>query len=383
MQSNMEVSYVSSFYTADCDGRFGRFHDWVHTLRDSHAPFDFNIHAFTVDAVDETLESKPSHIFGNGEDLWATKRNTVEIVLNKPRIRRELLESEADIIHLINPTPLTMPSVLAGLDGRPLVVGPNIGGWYPNRNEEFWLNTLSDRIKSQGKYQLRKTLFRALNPSHTVSFSGYHKSMLQLLGLSEEQITVLEPGVNGNVFNPNADSHNRSSVTELLYVGDLSDQKGYKILLQAVKKIEQDLLLRIVGSGTIDEEYIKSLGISDQVVVEGFVERSNLPDYYCQADIHVIPSIDETAQTNTQIESLACGTPIVATDTPAINEVDCPSATQYFWPRTAEALAGTLENAIENIDDLSAAATHHSCEFSSKRTISQLASLYESILEEK
>jgi hypothetical protein len=55
----MHVSYVSSFYTAECDGRFGRFHDWVHTLRDSaDQPFDATTHAFMIGSEDEVLAGK-------------------------------------------------------------------------------------------------------------------------------------------------------------------------------------------------------------------------------------------------------------------------------------------------------------------------------------
>lgn len=379
----MNVSYVTPFYTADCDGRFGRFHDWVHTLRDSDStPFEFTVHAFMVATADETLASQPSGVLGDGEELWATKQSVLELVLNAPRVRRELAEVDSDVVHLVDPSPLTLPPVVSALGDRPLVVGPNVGGWFPIRNEDVWLGNTVEELKSKTKFLLRRAVFRSFDPALTLSFGEYHRTMLQLLDLPSDRIAVLEPGVDASYFYPPEGAIQRSSVPELLYVGDLSAHKGYKIVIRAASMLDRDVVVRVIGSGSVDREFIEEVGMTDATVVEGFVERSHLPKYYRQADLHVISSIDETGPTNTQMEALACGTPVVATDTPAINEIDRPDVTSYFWPRTAESLAVALQEALDDLQNRSTAARAIADQFTSTNNVEQLASLYESVASE-
>ncbi|MFB6240387.1 MAG: hypothetical protein ABEJ46_02285, partial [Gemmatimonadota bacterium] len=50
-----------------------------------------------------------------------------------------------------------------------------------------------------------------------------------------------------------------------------------------------------------DRERIAALGLEDDVVVEGFVPRGELPEIYRATDLHVVASVDETAGPNTQL----------------------------------------------------------------------------------
>jgi len=350
-------------------------------LRDTaDQPFDFTTHAFLVGSEDDTLASKRTEFLGDGDDLWATKRGTIEMVLNILRVRREVSQVDPDIVHVINPTPVTLAAVLPQLADRPLVVGPNIGSWYPIRSNEVWFHTKLDQVTCRVKYLIRKGIFGAVDPSHALSFSEYHSSMLEMIHIPSEQITPIKPGVNGSIFYPAETAQSQASVPELLYVGDFSDHKGYKIFLKAVSQLSSEVKVRLIGAGNPDPGLIDSLGIEEATTVEGFVDRAALARYYRQADLFVIPSIDEMFP-NTQVESLACGTPVIATDAPGMNEIDCSEATRHFWPRTSEALATTLENAIVDLKTLSVAAMRHAGEFTTEGTVNQLETLYKSLLE--
>lgn len=372
----MKVSYVTPFYNGNCEGRFGRFHDWVHTLRDmDDPPFEFDVHAIMATNPDGTLASRPTGYLGDASDLWATKRNKIETVLESPRLYRDLRRSDADLVHLISFDLLLLPPVIAACRNTPLVLGPNVGGWYPIREDDVWLTGPAEATKLRAKYFLRKALVGRLNYEHIVAFSEYHRRMLDLLDVRDADVTTLRPGIDG-IFSPEPDPGPPTRPYELLYVGNLSEHKGYPLFLAAVARLDRDVHVRVIGSGDPDHGLIRSLGLGDSVTVEGFVDRAELPAYYRSADLYVVPSIDETAGTNTQFEALASGTPVVATDTAGINEFGPKDAVKYFWPREPDVLASTLESAIEDIDLLTDAARKHARDFHASTTVAQLDDIY-------
>lgn len=378
----MKVSYVTPFYNGECDGRFGRFHDWVHALRDmDDPPFEFDVHAIMAANPDETLASKPNGYLGAASELYATKRNNIERLLKAPRLYSDLQRSDADIIHLIAFDPLLFPPVVAAARNTPLVLGPNVGGWYPIRDDDVWLTGPVQRAKLQSKYFLRKRMINGVDYAHVLAFSQYHRRMLKYLDVQDSDMTTVRPGVS-DIFSPNETREAPSSPYELLYAGELSEHKGYPLFLRAVSRLESDVHVRIVGGGDPDRQLIRTLGLEEQVTIEGFVERSDLPEYYQDADLFVVPTIDETAGTNTKFEALASGLPVVATDSDSVKEFGPSNATRYFWPRTPDQLAVAIDSAIEDIDTLTEAARSHSDKFHATRTVEQLYDVYRELLSE-
>lgn len=375
----MKVSYVTPFYNGKCDGRFGRFHDWVHALRDmDDPPFEFDIHTIMATNPDESLAAIPSSHLGDASELWGTKRNRVESVLEAPRIYRDLRAADADIVHLIAFDLLLLPSVIASFDNTPLVLGPNVAGWCPIREDDVWLTGPIESTKARAKYFLRKHVMRRLEYEHIVSFGDYHRQMLDFYDICSSDVTTLQPGVDG-IFSPASNFESPSPPYNLLYVGSFSEHKGYPILLRAINQVKKDVHVTFVGSGDPDKNLIRSLNIENNISIEGFVERAELPSYYREADLFVLPSKDEMGA-NTQIEAYASGTPVVATDTDGISEFGYPDTTIRFWPRNPDSLAAAIDKAIENIDLLTERTTLHAQEFNVSNTVSQLSSIYKGLI---
>ena len=61
------------------------------------------------------------------------------------------------------------------------------------------------------------------------------------------------------------------------------------------------------------EELVRDLGLVDNVKMLGYVEYQRLPMVYSSANLTIVPSYSEGSSLTTP-ESLACGTPVVATD---------------------------------------------------------------------
>jgi len=205
-----------------------------------------------------------------------------------------------------------------------------------------------------------------------LAFSNYHQHILNEVGIDSERVKLLHPGVDTR-FSP--DETERSDIPTLLYVGDLSHHKGYDVFLRALGKIEVDVSVLIAGKGTPDVDLIQSLDLSNTVTHFGSVERQALPKHYNSADLLVVPSVDEMGP-NTIVEALACGTPVVATDRPGINEYPPENASVLFSPRTADELADALETALNDLDELTAAATTHAPDFGADRIVKALDTLY-------
>jgi glycosyltransferase involved in cell wall biosynthesis len=371
----MRVAYVTPYYNGSCDGRFGRFHDWIHWGRDRGSPFEFDIYAFTASNPDSTLVDRPHGYFGDAATLWGIKKNKPEFLLNIPRIRRALKTHNYDIVHVMTMDTIVYPTVVSAVEHCPIIIGPDIAGWSPVRDVPYWEQGFGDWVDNRWRYLLKNTVSRVGRYDHAVAFSDHHRDILVSFGIPEQQITVLPPGVNAQ-FTP--DSRDQpSEPPELLFVGDFSEHKGYPHFLQALTRIDRSFEVRLAGAGDPNKERIAELGLSDIVSIEGFVSRSELPALYNQSDLVVIPTIDETAGTNVQFEALASGKPVVVTDKPGVSEFTPLEASVTFAPRTVSNLADALSHAIDDLDSLTAASRRLAPDFGADKTLERLNSVYE------
>lgn len=376
----MNVAFVTPFYNGQCEGRFGRFHDWIHELRSMDAPpFNFDVVALTASNPDSTLSSQPPGYLGDASDLWGTRANNAEFLLNLRRVRRDLRRGDYDIVHILRLDSILYPITISAIDDEtPVVLGPNIGGWSPIRDGGRWeQDSTTGRLKQQLNFRFRRLLASKARYDVVLAFSEYHGQILSEVGVEPEDIETLHPGVD-SAFSPG--EGDVGAPLTLLYVGDLTQHKGYDIFLRALAELQSDATALVAGRGSPDTTLVRSLGLTDAVTHLGFVERRALPQYYRTADLYVTPSIDEMGP-NTQVESLACGTPVVSTDSPGLNEYPPTDAAVFFSPRTSRALARALRTAEENIDDLTRSAREHAPRFRAANTVEHLQQLYEGVLE--
>lgn len=107
----------------------------------------------------------------------------------------------------------------------------------------------------------------------------------------------------------------------ILFVGRIEALKGIDDLLRAMACLQDYRGIRLVVVGGDEQSQPEldglrnlaySLGIGDSVDFIGMVDQQELPYYYNAADVCVIPSYYESFGL-VALESLACGTPIVAT----------------------------------------------------------------------
>lgn len=137
----------------------------------------------------------------------------------------------------------------------------------------------------------------------------------------------------------------------LLSVGNLKYLKGFDQLLKALAQIENDdVHLTILGEGREDnrlKQLAIELGLTEQVTFAGFVK--NPYPYMAQADLFVLGSRSDSFP-NVVLESMACGTPVVAFECPGgISEIIEDGINGWkVEPENTAAFAKTVEKSIQN-----------------------------------
>jgi len=156
-------------------------------------------------------------------------------------------------------------------------------------------------------------------------------------GFKQEKIDVVHNGTNLEVFKPanNFDAIRKEwNITDdiriISYLGRLDKDKGLETLIKAfalLLKSGKVTRLLIAGKPVIQgEEYKKSL---EQLVTDLGIEKyvrflghvANTTSVYQVSDVTVLPSQWSEPFGRTIIESMACGTPVVASRTGGIPEI--------------------------------------------------------------
>lgn len=100
--------------------------------------------------------------------------------------------------------------------------------------------------------------------------------------------------------------------------------KGLDRLLRAMPLLAQDVRLLVVGDGDLRAGYQQQarwLGVDDRTVFAGRVDHDELPVFFRSSHVTVLPSTPPESFGLVLIESMACGTPVVASRIPGVRAV--------------------------------------------------------------
>ena len=138
------------------------------------------------------------------------------------------------------------------------------------------------------------------------------------LGMPAEKIHVLRNGVDLDFFRPSHRSgetqESSSSDLRFLSVGALKKAKGHDLAIRFLCEIPQAGLV-IAGKGPEESslrQLAAHLGVSDRVNFAGTLGAEALREQYRVADALILMS-EREGMPNVILESLACGTPVLAT----------------------------------------------------------------------
>jgi alpha-1,3-rhamnosyl/mannosyltransferase len=181
-----------------------------------------------------------------------------------------------------------------------------------------------DRVKYLEKYLLKQ--LSKVDVIITISeFSK--KEIVSLTEVNPDKVFVTPLGVDPS-FSPGGDRIKGLPDQYILYVGNLEPRKNLPTLLTAFQSLPRHLKERhslvIAGAkGWLSNglrKVLHSFENDNNSILTGYVPQSHLPDLYRGASLFVYPSFYEGFGLPV-IEAMACGVPVVASNTTSLPEV--------------------------------------------------------------
>lgn len=268
----------------------------------------------------------------------------------KPAIRRLLERYDFDAIdgHYLYPDGVAA-AILGKHFGKPVV-----------------LTARGTDVTLIPQYRLARAmiLWAARRAAAIITVSRSLKDGLATLGLPPERITVLRNGVDLDRFRPTDREATRVRLglrkTTLLSVGHLIVRKAHHLAVRAVALLP-DVELVIIGDGP-ELGALRALaqrsGVAHRVRFLPAMSQDELRQFYGAADALILASSRE-GWANVLLESMACGTPVVASNVGGASElVTAHAAGVLFEERTAERLAQAVRELFCAYPDRGATRRH-------------------------
>ncbi len=187
------------------------------------------------------------------------------------------------------------------------------------------------------------------------------EQLVNLYGAHNDKLSLVPCGIDQALFKPIAQREARDALglnghKIVLFVGRMEPIKGADVLLRAVASLEHSLntQLIVIGGSADDAErtrlqrMARGLGVDHRLLFLDAVPQKELPLYYNAADVCVVPSFYETFGL-VALESLACGTPVIAAKVGGLQHTVADGKTGYLVPwHCPEPYAEKLEVLLTN-----------------------------------
>jgi len=248
-------------------------------------------------------------------------------------------DADPDICHIHNIYSQISPSILDALKERGIPVVMTVHDQHlisPQYN--VWVESFGKDYSKVGI--IRGTLSRFHKHSYLASFaqvasykfqrarrvyeknvdlflppSQYLKDRMIAGGFPKEKIRVVPHGIDPDIVEPRFDSDGY-----VLFVGRLSEEKGAETVIRIAGMLP-DISFKIVGRGP-EEARLHALGHAhDNIEFLGFKVGDELKDLYRGAKAVLLPSRVHENFPLTALESMAAGTPVIASNVGGIPEV--------------------------------------------------------------
>jgi teichuronic acid biosynthesis glycosyltransferase TuaC len=194
----------------------------------------------------------------------------------------------------------------------------------------------------------KQLMWAASNAAGMITVCNALREEMIGLGISGERIVALRNGVDLQRFQPMDRAAARTGLGidgfTVISVGVLDPRKAHDLTIGALP-LMPDVKLLIAGIGPERkklEAQAERLGVANRVKFLGAVAQTELKHYYNAADAMVLASSRE-GWANVLLESMACGTPVVASNvwgTPEV--VAAPEAGVLMRERTSQGIADAM-----------------------------------------
>lgn len=166
---------------------------------------------------------------------------------------------------------------------------------------------------------------------------------------------IIPFGVNTETFKPSNAKRSQREPLTIGFVGRMLPGKGLNVLAQALAEMKDDSWrVLLVGDGPEREGFTRTMsdhGLLDRVEITGAIAYDEVPAYFHQIDLLVIPT-ETTARIREQfgrviVEAMASGVPVIGSTCGAIPEV-IADAGLVFPEGDAKALASAMRKMLQD-----------------------------------
>ena len=242
-----------------------------------------------------------------------------------------------DIVHTHGWATLLAGFIGARLARVPVVINGEHGVLYDQSRLQRWL---------------QRCLFNAVTLNLSVC-DDLVKQIAQRFAVDKQLFRVIINGVDTQKFAPDVTLRQQlrdqfklqDEVTVIGSVGRLVPIKNYPLLLRAFANVRQagyPVSLMLVGDGSERaalQQLASELSITEQVIFTG--QQHNIAAHLQAMDIFVLPSFSE-GLSNTLLEAMACGLPVLASDVGGNPEIVNAQTGALFASDDEAALTATL-----------------------------------------
>lgn len=272
------------------------------------------------------------------------KRDGKDIALYS-RVWRILRRLQPEIVHLRNLGTIDL-SWVARLAGVSHVI----------QGEHGW--DVLDLYGTRRKYRLMRKACRPCISRYITVSSDLERWLADTIAVPRKRITHICNGVDVQRFHPRPDhppsSAPESNVTVFGWVGRMAQVKAPLALVDAFARLlrqrpDHDLRLRMVGDGPLMPRLraeVESAGLTDRVDLPG--ARDDVAEWMRTMDVFVLPSLNEGIS-NTILEAMASGLPVIATAVGGNPELVLPGQTgSLVAPDDPEALCDAMQTYVDD-----------------------------------
>jgi glycosyltransferase involved in cell wall biosynthesis len=203
---------------------------------------------------------------------------------------------------------------------------------------------------------VRARMLRAARRAQAlIAVSGALKASMERMGMPPGRISVLRNGVDPAMFAPLPRSEARARIGVdprdplVIAVGNIVPEKGFDLLVRTLGLLP-DVRALIIGEGR-SERQVRAL--AEDVAPGRIAFRPSMPQAelrfaYAAANVLALPSLRE-GWPNVVLESLACGTPVIAARVGGVPEIiDDASAGVIVDDRAPNAWAEAIRRLLQS-----------------------------------
>ncbi|WP_243524921.1 glycosyltransferase family 1 protein [Bacillus pseudomycoides] len=264
-----------------------------------------------------------------------------------PRIKRELLNFQPDLIHVA--TPFNMG--LCGMYYAKKLNIPLVGSYHTDFDAylqyykiEFFSNMLWNYLKWFHSH-MQKNFVPSLETLQQLTKKGFQSLYIWGRGVD---CSLFHPAYNKDVFRK---KYNITAPYILSYIGRIAPEKDMETLHALIhttfKERKDNIHWLITGNGPLAEELRKTVP-THNVTFTGYLQGENLAEAYACSDLMVFPSTTETFG-NVVLESLACGTPVLGANSGGVKNIISDGKTGFLCePKNANSFLSSIYQLLNN-----------------------------------